>query len=182
MTHNASIMDTQYYNGKLHAYHDYPVTDILQMVGRANRPTEDTDAKCVLLCQTAKKDFFKKFLYEPLPVESHLDHCLHDHFNAEIVTKTIENKQDAVDYLTWTFLYRRMTQNPNYYNMQRVTYRHLSDHLSEMVESTLGELEHSKCISIEEDMDTAPLNLGMIAAYYYINYTTIELYFLHSSL
>ena len=28
----------------------------------------------------------------------------------------------------------------------------------------------------EEDMDTAPLNLGMIAAYYYINYTTIELF------
>merc|ERR1711913_98058 len=83
---------------------------------------------------------------------------------------------DAVDYLTWTFLYRRMTQNPNYYNMQGVTYRHLSDHLSEMVENTLGESEHSKCISIEEDMDTAPLNLGMIAAYYYINYTTIELF------
>ena len=94
MTHNASIMDTQYYNGKLHAYHDYPITDILQMVGRAIMPTEDTGAKCVLLCQTAKKDFFKKFLYEPLPVESHLDHCLHNHFNAEIVTKTIENKQD----------------------------------------------------------------------------------------
>jgi len=175
-SHLVVIMDTQYYNGKLHAYHDYPVTDILQMVGRANRPTEDTDAKCVLLCQTAKKDFFKKFLYEPLPIESHLDHCLHDHFNAEIVTKTIENKQDAVDYLTWTFIYRRMTQNPNYYNLQGVTYRHLSDHLSEMVESTLSELEHSKCISIEDDMDTAPLNLGMIAAYYYINYTTIELF------
>ena len=60
--------------------------------------------------------------------------------------------------------------------MQGVTYRHLSDHLSEMVENTLAELEHSKCISIEEDMDTAPLNLGMIAAYYYINYTTIELF------
>jgi len=175
-SHLVVIMDTQYYNGKLHAYHDYPVTDILQMVGRANRPTEDSDAKCVLLCQTAKKDFFKKFLYEPLPIESHLDHCMHDHFNAEIVTKTIENKQDAVDYLTWTFIYRRMTQNPNYYNLQGVTYRHLSDHLSEMVESTLSELEHSKCISIEDDMDTAPLNLGMIAAYYYINYTTIELF------
>lgn len=174
--HLVIIMDTQFYNGKLHAYHDYPVTDILQMLGRANRPTEDADAKCVLMCQNSKKDFFKKFLYEPLPIESHLDHCLHDHFNAEIVTKTIENKQDAVDYLTWTYIYRRMTQNPNYYNLQGVTYRHLSDHLSEMVETTLTELESSKCISVEDDMDTSPLNLGMIAAYYYINYTTIELF------
>ena len=57
-----------------------------------------------------------------------------------------------------------------------MSYRHLSDHLSELVETTLNELEHSKCISIEDDMDTAPLNLGMIAAYYYINYTTIELF------
>ena len=30
-----------------------------------------------------------------------------------------------------------------------------------------------QCISIEDEMDVAPLNLGMIAAYYYINYTTI---------
>ena len=32
------------------------------------------------------------------------------------------------------------------------------------------------CLAIEDDMDTTPLNLGMIAAYYYINYTTIELF------
>jgi len=62
---------------------------------------------------------FKKFLYEPLPIESHLDHCLHDHFNAEIVTKTIENKQDAVDYLT---------QNPNYYGLQVPLLLSLQDH------------------------------------------------------
>ncbi|EJD74040.1 U5 small nuclear ribonucleoprotein helicase [Loa loa] len=170
------IMDTQFYNGKYHVYEDYPVGDVLHMVGLANRPGVDDDAKCVLMCQSSKKDFFKKFLYEPLPVESHLDHCLHDHFNAEIVTKTIENKQDAIDYLTWTLLYRRMTQNPNYYNLQGVTHRHLSDSLSELVENTLKDLENSKCITVKNDMDTQPLNLGMIAAYYYISYTTIEVF------
>ena len=30
-----------------------------------------------------------------------------------------------------------------------------------------------QCISIEDEMDVAPQNLGMIASYYYINYTTI---------
>ena len=30
-----------------------------------------------------------------------------------------------------------------------------------------------QCVSIEDEMDVSPLNLGMIAAYYYINYTTI---------
>lgn len=176
LAHLVIIMDTQFYNGKIHAYEDYPITDVLQMIGRANRPLEDDDAICVLMCQSSKKDFFKKFLNESLPVESHLDHRMHDHFNAEIVTKTIENKQDAVDYLTWTFLYRRLTQNPNYYNLQGVTHRHLSDHLSELVENTLSDLEQSKCISVEDEMDCLPLNLGMIAAYYYINYTTIELF------
>ncbi|KAG8141197.1 putative U5 small nuclear ribonucleoprotein [Naja naja] len=102
--HLVIIMDTQYYNGKIHA------------------------------------DFFKKFLYEPLPVESHLDHCMHDHFNAEIVTKTIENKQDAVDYLTWTFL---------------CVPPHLSHHLPKLVEQTLSDLEQSKCISVEDEMDVA---------------------------
>lgn len=76
-----------------------------------------------------------------------MDHRLHDHFNAEIVTKTIENKQDAVDYMTWTFLYRRLTQNANYYNLQGVSHRHLSDYLSELVETTLNDLNQSKvCI------------------------------------
>lgn len=172
----AVIMDTQYYNGQEHTYEDYPISDMLQMCGRANRPLADSDSKVVVMCQSARKTFYKKFLYEPLPVESHLDKCLHDHFNAEVVTKTIENKQDAVDYLTWTLMYRRMTQNPNYYKLQGVSHRHLSDHLSELVETTLTDLEQSKCISIEDDIDVAPINLGMIAAYYYINYRTIELF------
>uniref|UniRef100_A0A183BS22 Helicase ATP-binding domain-containing protein n=1 Tax=Globodera pallida TaxID=36090 RepID=A0A183BS22_GLOPA len=132
--------------------------------------------QCVLMCQSSKKDFFKKFLFEPLPVESHLDHCLHDHFNAEIVTKTVENKQDAIDYLTWTLLYRRMTQNPNYYNLHGTSHRHLSDSLSELVESTLKDLENSHCIAVKDDIYTTSLNLGMIAAYYYVSYTTIELF------
>jgi pre-mRNA-splicing helicase BRR2 len=175
-------MGTQHYDGREHMYVDYSLAEVLQMCGKACKgdlagqaPTIDqsglTDeglAHCVLMCPLQKKEFYKKFLYEGLPVESHLDHAMHDHFNAEIVTKTVENKQDAVDYLTWTYLYRRMAQNPNYYNLSGVTTQHLSDHLSELVESTLDDLIRSKCISVDEDdMDVSALNLGMIAGMFY---------------
>ena len=91
------IMGVQYYEGKEHRYIDYPVMDVLQMMGRACRPTEDDRSRCVLMCQQTRKDFYKKFLAEGLPIESHLPtHMLHDYFLAEIAVKTIENKQDAM--------------------------------------------------------------------------------------
>lgn len=200
------IMGVQYYEGKEHRYVDYPVMDVLQMIGRACRPLEDERSRCVLMCQQTRKDFYKKFLAEGLPIESHLPtHLLHDYFLAEIAVKTIENKQEAMvsnktclymfrglsgfflqDILTWTFFYRRLTQNPNYYNLHNVSHQHLSDHLSELVENTLQDLANSKCITIgssssghlfcqwliprvEDEMDVSALNLGMIAAYYNIS-------------
>ncbi|KAG5640834.1 hypothetical protein DXG03_006882 [Asterophora parasitica] len=171
------IMGVQFYEGKEHRYIDYPVMDVLQMMGRACRPTEDERSRCVLMCQQTRKEFYKKFLAEGLPIESHLPtHLLHDYFLAEIAVKTIENKQDAMDILTWTYFYRRMTQNPNYYNLHNVSHQHLSDHLSELVENTLSDLVNSKCIAIEDEMDVSALNLGMIAAYYNISYVTVEVY------
>ncbi|THG98887.1 hypothetical protein EW026_g3361 [Hermanssonia centrifuga] len=171
------IMGVQQYEGKEHRYIDYPVMDVLQMMGRACRPSEDERSRCILMCQQTRKDFYKKFLAEGLPMESHLPtDMLHDYFLAEIAVKTIENKQDAMDILTWTYFYRRMTQNPNYYNLHNVSHQHLSDHLSELVENTLNDLVNSKCITIEDEMDVSPLNLGMIAAYYNISYVTVEVY------
>lgn len=60
--------------------------------------------------------------------------------------------------------------------LQGRSHRHLSDHLSDLTETTLTDLENSKVVEIENDMDLGALNLGMIAAYYYISYTTIELF------
>lgn len=105
--HLVVVMGTQYYDGRENAQTDYPVTDSLQMMGHASRPLVDNSGKCVILCHAPRKEYYKKFLYEAFPVESHLHHFLHDNLNAEIVAGIIENKQDAVDYLTWTFMYRR---------------------------------------------------------------------------
>ena len=61
---------TEYFDGKTQYYVDYPITDILQMMGRAGRPQYDDRGVAVILVHDIKKHFYKKFLYEPFPVES----------------------------------------------------------------------------------------------------------------
>mmetsp|Transcript_29597 Transcript_29597/g.28463 ORF Transcript_29597/g.28463 Transcript_29597/m.28463 type:complete len:877 (-) Transcript_29597:33-2663(-) len=175
VAHLVVIMGTETFDGRERRYLDYPIADLLNMMGKASRQGIDSSGKCVILCHTPKKEHLRKLLYDSLPIESHLDHYLHDHFNSEIITKTIGSLQDAVDYITWTFLYRRLTKNPNYYNLQGTSSVHLSEHLSEMVETVLGDLEESKCCQMTDEGNVSPLNLGMIAAYYYVQYTTVDL-------
>lgn len=37
------------------SYVDYPIYDVLQMVGHANRPLQDDEGRCVIMCQGSKK-------------------------------------------------------------------------------------------------------------------------------
>ena len=169
-----AVVDTMKYEGREKHYVDYSIAEVLNMMGRTGHPSIDTHADFVLFCHTPKKDFYKKFLREPIPLESHLDHYLNDHFNAEIVAKTITSKQDAVDWLTWTFLYRRLVQNPNYYGLQGASGAHLNAYLSESVEKTLEEL--TKTGLVEENEDINALNPGIIAAYYYLKTATLQVF------
>ncbi|GKY92360.1 hypothetical protein MPSEU_000206900 [Mayamaea pseudoterrestris] len=171
--HLVVIMGTEYFDGRVGRHVDYAATDLLHMVGRHN--PEDS-SKCVLLYHAPKKAFLKKLIDDPLPVESHIDSFLHDPLNAEVVSKTITSMQDAIDYMTWTFLYRRLVKNPTYYGLRGTTNVILSEHLSDMIETVVGDLEESKCIRVGEEGDITPLNFGMIAAYYSIQYRTIELF------
>ncbi|KAF3629042.1 U5 small nuclear ribonucleoprotein kDa helicase [Capsicum annuum] len=106
--HLVVVMGTQYHDGRENVHSDYPVSNLLQMMGHAGRPLVDRSGKCIILCHEPRKDYYKKFLCEAFSVESHLQHYLHDNFNAEMVVGVIQNKQDAIDYLTWTFMYRRI--------------------------------------------------------------------------
>mmetsp|Transcript_34325 Transcript_34325/g.31039 ORF Transcript_34325/g.31039 Transcript_34325/m.31039 type:complete len:266 (+) Transcript_34325:697-1494(+) len=147
------------------------------MMGRACRPNEDDNSRCLVYCHTPKKDFYKKFLLEPFPVESSLHNHMADHINAEIVSKFITSKPDCVDWITWTLFYRRLTQNPNYYNLEAATGTLINDYLSTLVEDTVEELVNSKSITVDDDeMGLIPLNLGMISSYYYIQTTTLDLF------
>ncbi|KAJ1033874.1 hypothetical protein NDA16_000082 [Ustilago loliicola] len=169
--------EIQTYEGREHRYVDYPLPLLLQMVGRCTIPHPSFgSSRCILLCQNTRKSYFKKFLSEALPLESALPTTIHDFFNSEIVSRTIDDKQAAVDILTWTLLYRRLPQNPQAYNCQGKTMQHIGDYLSELVENTLADLEAAKCIAVEDEMDVSPLNLGMVASFYNVSYVSVDVF------
>lgn len=85
--HLVVIKGTEYYDAKVRRYVDFPITgmgfdtlsadliaflfpDVLQMMGRAGRQQFDDHGVACIFVQDVKKAFYKKFLYEPFPVES----------------------------------------------------------------------------------------------------------------
>ncbi|EFJ17505.1 hypothetical protein SELMODRAFT_178863 [Selaginella moellendorffii] len=173
--HLVVIKGTEYFDGKSKRYIDYPITDVLQMMGRAGRPQFDQHGKAVILVHEPKKSFYKKFLYEPFPVESSLVHHLHNHLNAEIAAGTIATKQDALYYLTWTYLYRRLVMNPSYYGLEDTAAESVNHFLSSLVNGTLEALDDAGCIKVSEDNVEIQMP-GLIASKYYLHYTTVALF------
>ncbi|KXT14286.1 hypothetical protein AC579_8428 [Pseudocercospora musae] len=173
--HLVIVMGTQFFEGREHRYIDYPISDVLQMFGKAGRPSEDKDARGVLMCPDVKRNYYKKFLGEALPIESQLLSYMHDAFVTEISTKTIESTQDAVDWTTYTYFYRRLLANPSFYGLTDTSHEGLSTYLSEQVEQTLKDLNDAKIIELDEEEDTiTPLNAAMIAAYYNTSFITMQ--------
>ncbi|EPQ63005.1 Bgt-317 [Blumeria graminis f. sp. tritici] len=177
--HLIVVMGTQYFEGREHRYVDYPLSEVLHMFGKASRPLKDESSKGVLMVPGVKRDYYKKFLNEALPIESCLHVYLHDAFVSEISAKMIESAEDAINWTTFTYFYRRLLANPSYYSLTNTSHEGLSAHLSEMVETTLKDLSDSKIIDLDEEEDSVtPLNAAMIAAYYNISYITTQTFLL----
>ncbi|GBG84220.1 hypothetical protein CBR_g38192 [Chara braunii] len=56
------IQGTEFYDAKGKRYVDFPITDVLQMMGRAGRPQFDEHGKAVILVHEPKKSFWKKVM------------------------------------------------------------------------------------------------------------------------
>ncbi len=177
--HLVIVMGTQYFEGREHRYVDYPLSEVLQMFGKSLRPSADGRGRGVLMLPAVKRDYYKKFLSEALPVESHLHSFLHDAFVTEISTKMIESGEDALNWTTFSYFYRRLLANPSYYSLPDRSDDALSKYLSDLVEDTLSDLAEAKIIEFDdEDGTVTPQNAAMIAAYYNISYVTMQTFLL----
>jgi antiviral helicase SLH1 len=180
--HLVVVKGTQFFDAKTEGYKDMDLTDVLQMLGRAGRPQFDTSGIARIFTQDAKKEFYKHFLHTGFPVESSLHKVLDNHLGAEISAGTIATKQDALDYLTWTFFFRRLHKNPSFYGLEISAEEHntiaaqsmANDYMVQLVETSLKELDESSCAAVEPTGEVDPTPLGKIMSYYYLSHNTIR--------
>jgi len=169
------IKGTEFFDAKIKRYVDIPVSDILQMMGRAGRPQFDNKGIACIFVAEDKKNFYKKFLYEPFPVESSLSGQLVEHLNAEIAGGTLTTIDNCIDYMTWTYFFRRLTKNPSFYNLDSgkgATF--LNEYLMELITGCLEKLQKAKCIEFNKDDGTIiSTSYGYFCSFYYIFHETI---------
>ena len=177
--HLVIVKGTEFFDGKTHRYVDYPVTDVLQMMGRAGRPQFDTSGKACIFVAEGKKNFYKKFLYEPFPVESCLGARLCENINAEIAIGTIHSIVEAVGYLSWTFYARRVKMNPSFYGAKSSSEEDVEDFFFSAVKGTIKDLAEHGCVKIEDNLEKIEDNcavsttvLGLATSNYYLQYRT----------
>ena len=180
--HLVVVKGTQFFDAKTDGYKDMDLTDVLQMLGRAGRPQFDTSGVACVFTQDAKKDFYRHFLHTGFPVESSLHTVLPDHLCAEISAETIKKRQDTLDYLAWTFFYRRLDKNPSYYGLEVSAEEHhtlaaeqrAKEFMDDLVDKSLHELVTSKCVVVRPNGDIEPTALGKVMSYYYLSHKTIR--------
>lgn len=172
--HLVIIKGTQFFDAKIEAYRDMDLTDILQMMGRAGRPSFDTSGTAIVYTKESKKVFYKHFLNLGFPVESSLHKVLDNHIGAEISAGTINTRQEAMDFLTWTFLYRRAHNNPTYYGIEDVSMYGISKYLAGLIDKTIENLMESKCVIITGKDKLVATPFLHISSYYYLSHKTIR--------
>ncbi|KAK6383439.1 putative steryl acetyl hydrolase mug81 [Exophiala oligosperma] len=182
--HLVVVKGTQFFDAKIEGYKDMDLTDVLQMLGRAGRPQFDTSGIARIFTQDAKKAFYKHFLHTGFPVESSLHKVLDNHLGAEVNAGVITTKQDALDYLTWTFFFRRLHKNPTYYGLEISAEEHresqlvarqlASEYMITLVDKSLDDLAESDCVLVHSNGDVDATPFGKIMSYYYLSHLTVR--------
>ena len=175
--HLVIIKGTEYRDPKTCQYVDMPITDVLQMIGRAGRPQYDDEAIACLFVKQDKKNFYKKFLYEPFPLESSLHKMLYDHINAEISSGMLTDKKQCIDYIKWTYFFKRLVKNPTFYGLSNSKDpKVLNNFINKLIERVLNELHDAGCIKFLDNDGLEATYLGNYTSFYYMSYKTAKFF------
>ena len=171
--HLVIICGTKFYRSS--SYVDIDSITIMQMIGRAGRPQFDTSAIAVVLTDASGDKKYRNMIEGQETVESSLHHSLAEHFNSEIVLRTIRSMEDAIAWVKCTFLHVRLQLRPEYYQ-DRISSQNLNeDKLEEWVRFVLDDMRAHGLI-LESNGELFATKLGKTLCNHRTNYATMKLF------
>ena len=102
--HTIIIKGAQIYNPEKGRWVEPSPQDIHQILGRAGRPQYDTFGEGVIITNHTKLQYYLSLMNQQLLIESQLVSKLVDNLNTEIVLGTVRNRDEAVQWLGYTYL------------------------------------------------------------------------------
>ncbi|KAL6175526.1 hypothetical protein ACLB2K_052165 [Fragaria x ananassa] len=116
--HTVIIKGTQIYDSEKGAWTELSPLDVMQMLGRAGRPQYDSYGEGIIITGHTELRYYLSMMNQQFLIESQFVSRLADQLNAEIVLGTVQNAQEACDWLGYTYLYIRMSKNPMLYGLE----------------------------------------------------------------
>ena len=166
--HLVIIKGTEFYDPQRQRYRDIETTDVLQMLGRACRPGIDNSGVAMIFTKDNKKSFYKHFLDAGFPVESNIHKDIAYCLRTEIVRGNIKNEDDAISFLSFTFFYKRLTQNPSYYGLVDASVEGVKSYLTKLVGKAFDEMVQFEFIKKDTtNGEVHPTSLGRNVPFYY---------------
>jgi pre-mRNA-splicing helicase BRR2 len=181
--HTVIIKGTQVYSPEKGRWVELSPQDMLQMLGRAGRPSYDTFGEGIVVTTQNELQYYLSLLNEQLPIESQMISLLPDIMNAEIVMGNIRSREDAVDWLGYTYLYIRMLRNGSLYGVtleEAEDDPYLIQKRVDFVHAAAIILDKTNLIKYDKKTGRFQgTELGRIASYYYISHTSMATYNQH---
>jgi pre-mRNA-splicing helicase BRR2 len=181
--HTVIIKGTSVYSPEKGRWTELSPQDVLQMLGRAGRPQFDTFGEGTIITTQSELQYYLSLLNTQLPIESQLVSRLPDILNAEIVLGTVRNRDEAAEWLGYTYMYVRMLRAPAVYGItpeERAEDPYLDQRRIDLVHAAAMQLDKSGLIKYDRRSGRFMVtDLGRISSYYYISHTSMATYNQH---
>jgi ATP-dependent DNA helicase HFM1/MER3 len=152
---------------------EYSDLEMMQMLGRAGRPQFDDSAVAVIMTRQSKARRYETLVTGQDVLESRLHLNLIEHLNAEISLGTVRSLSSARKWLTGTFLYVRLKQNPAYYKLEGSrSGQSLEEQVDDICIRDIALLREYDLTTEEENFSCTEYGHAMTR--YYVNFETMK--------
>ncbi|KAF9471287.1 hypothetical protein BDN70DRAFT_977186 [Pholiota conissans] len=163
--HTVIIKGTQIYNPEMGCWVELSLQDY------------DTFGEGIVITNHSELQYYLSLLNQQLPIELQFVSKLADNLNAEIVLDTLRNRDEAIQWLGYTYLYVRKLKSPVLYRVG-TDYQEDDEGLiqkrADIAHSAVVLLEKCQLIKYEWSAGCfTSIGLGQIVSHYYVTHNSM---------